>query len=368
VREVIEPKVILEELDKCVRCGFCNPECPVLEYYERIETYAPRGRLSMLRGMLTGDLDASERLMRYVYTCTLCGRCALKCPGGIEISEVNLKSRSIVSSKVPLPERLRELADNILGIGNPFGQSVEAPKISESKTLMWVGCMASIRLSGYRESLEKLVKAIAPEAKIVGVGEMCCGLNVVNLGLWDEAKKLAEKVADYLKKFKAELLLTICPGCYNTFTKLYPELLGVELPLEVRFASEEFADKLRSLELKRVELKVAYHDPCELGRRAGIYDSPREVLDAIPGVELVELERNRQWSTCCGGGGVLWTLDVRAMNSIARRKLEREVLPLGVQALATACPMCYLNFRMASRRVKPRIEVVDIFELASRAL
>lgn len=364
---MIEPEKILEDVDKCIRCGFCNPECPVLEYYERIEAYAPRGRVSMLRGMLVGDLSASERLMRYVYTCTLCGRCALKCPGGIEINEVNLKSRSIIGSKVPLPERLRELADNILSAGNPFGQSVEAPTISESETLMWVGCMASIRLPGYRESLEKLLKAVVPEAKVVGVGEICCGLNVVNLGLWSEAKKLAERVADYLKKFKAELLLTICPGCYNTFTKLYPELLGVELPLEVRYASEEFADKLERLGLERVEpVRVTYHDPCELGRAMGVYDQPREIIESVGRAELVEMRASREHSNCCGGGGMYFALEFESSIAIAEKRLGE--VPSGVEIVVSACPSCEVTLSVAAREKGVDVEVVDLAELLLRGV
>ncbi len=110
-------------------------------------------------------------------------------------------------------------------------------------------------------------------------------------------------------------------------------------------------------------MKVTYHDPCTLGRHAGIYEEPRKVLERIEGLELIEMDRNREFTSCCGGGGGLPSLNQKMPMEIAEKKLLREVLPLDVDALVTSCPMCYMNFKFTATKYKIPLKIFDLSEI-----
>ncbi|MEM4700107.1 MAG: (Fe-S)-binding protein, partial [Candidatus Nezhaarchaeales archaeon] len=154
-------------------------------------------------------------------------------------------------------------------------------------------------------------------------------------------------------------------GCYHALAIHYPELLKVELPCEVLHLSQMLERLLRegALRVGRLEARAAYHDPCELGRLGGVYDPPRRVLESVEGLELVEPKLSRGRARCCGGGGGLWAYKSQVSMAAAELRLTKDIGPLGVDRLITACPACYMNFKYTSIDRSIPIEVQDLAEL-----
>jgi heterodisulfide reductase subunit D len=192
---------------------------------------------------------------------------------------------------------------------------------------------------------------------------------LVSAGFWTEAKENAVKVVRRVMETGAKKLVTSCAGCYYAFKRLYPEVLGVQVPFKV-FHLSQFLQPLTDggdLKLKSLRIKVTYHDPCELGRHCGVYDPPRNLLQTIPDLEIVEMSLNKSHSTCCGAGGGLWMFNPKLAMNIARKKIIEQILPLKVDSIVTSCPMCYMNFKYTAKQSGIDIEVFDLAELISRA-
>jgi len=182
------------------------------------------------------------------------------------------------------------------------------------------------------------------------------------------AEELARHNMEAFKASEAKQVVTHCAGCYRTLKLDYPERLG-ELSFEVVNAIEVIRDLINDgkLKFKKAELKATYHDPCHLGRHAGIYDAPREVVKAIPGVELVEMKRTREASWCCGAGGGVKSGFSELAVDIAKDRI-REAEETEAEYLVTACPFCVRNLKDAAEALDSRIRVKDILELIQERL
>jgi len=173
------------------------------------------------------------------------------------------------------------------------------------------------------------------------------------------------------KLVDAGTIVTPCAGCYATFTERYPGALGLQTPFKVMH-SVQLIDQL--LAGGKLQLRgegrtiVAYHDPCELGRRCGAYAEPRRVLSSIPEVKLVEPGFSGERSNCCGGGGLLPSSFPELAIEIASMRISRDMLPLGPEILATCCPSCYLNFSRAIERGEFGIRLMDISEIVAERI
>jgi Fe-S oxidoreductase len=165
----------------------------------------------------------------------------------------------------------------------------------------------------------------------------------------------------------AASVVTTCSGCYTTFAHHYPEQLGLAFPVPVLHLSQFLAERRPDLALPS-PMRLAYHDPCTLGRTARVFEPPRDVLQAVEGVTLVEPPLSREKSVCCGGGGGVWALDNPAASAAGASRLARDVLPMSVDALVTCCPVCHLNFRRTLRKQKSKVRILDLAELAARAI
>jgi Fe-S oxidoreductase len=207
---------------------------------------------------------------------------------------------------------------------------------------------------------------------MLGNNEGCCGYVLISTGFWKEAKKIAIDTIARIEKTQAQTLVTPCSGCYYTFKRLYPEILGIEMPCEIVHSSQflEIMIKNREIHLNPLNLNVTYHDPCSLGRHSNVYDAPRNVLKAIPNLNLVEMLLNRECARCCGGGGGLWTFNNEVSLESSQTRLTNDFIPTHVNILTTACPQCQLNFRFTSRKKNLTdnslkvYDITEIFELA----
>lgn len=367
-------------LAKCEKCRTCSGYCTVASSFRGVETWSSKGRLLIAKCAQNGELAVSKKVVDILYACTECGLCFAQCFENLKVNEAILTTRHQIAEKGLAPRVFSETARNIMASGDPGAISVERRLLwmknlsfqslpRKAEVLYWVGCMVANRTPKTAKAFLKILNHSNVSLTMLQEKEGCCGYVLLSTGLWDEAREVAEEVISRIEKTGVKALVTPCAGCYYTFTKLYPEILGVSLSCEV-FHSSHFIENLLNngkLELKSLNFRVSYHDPCSLGRHSGVFNAPRNVLKAIPGLTLVEMPLNRQLAKCCGGGGGLWSLNHQVSMNSADSRLK-DLQPLKADALTTACPLCKMNFRYTSFRKSVPIKVWDITEIVESTL
>ncbi len=368
-----------KNLANCEECKTCSGYCTVASSFEGVETWSSKGRALIIRGLQNGELPISKKVVDILYTCTECGLCFAQCFEDLELNEAILAIRHQIAEKKLAPEVFHETAKNITEVGDPGAVSVERrlswmknlsfqPLPERAAVLYWVGCMVADRTPKTAKAFFKVLNHANVDFTMLKEREGCCGYVLLTTGLWNEAKKVANEILSKIEKARVKTLVTPCAGCYYTFTKLYPEILGVSLSCEIRHSSQFIENLIENgkLELKSLNLRVSYHDPCSLGRHSGVFDAPRNVLKAIPDLTLTEMPLNRQLARCCGGGGGLWSFNHQVSMNSAFQRLK-DLQPLEADALTTSCPLCQMNFRYTSIKKSVPTKVCDVTEIVALA-
>ncbi|RLI44963.1 hypothetical protein DRO69_06175, partial [Candidatus Bathyarchaeota archaeon] len=377
---------------KCRECQLasgsaCHGYCEVAPFFNWIETWSSKGRIILARELTKGRIEPTEKIQNILFSCTLCGHCYGACTlDHLNTYKAIAYARHELAKKGYVPRIFTELPERISKQGAPLmidlarrtrtwwlSRLSEKPKLENAEVLYWVGCVTAYRHYNIAVSTINILREANVDFMMLGDKEGCCGLELYTSGFWDEGRKNALKVTEKLKQTRAKTLVTSCAGCYYTFKEIYPEIFGVELPMEVLHISQfiEFLieeDRLKFDESNGLNYKVTYHDPCHLGRHCSVYEPPRNVLKAIPNLQLTEMSLNRNNARCCGGGGGLWTYNNELARNIAYSLLVDEVLPLNVEAVVTTCPMCYTNLKYTARLRKLPINVYDITEIVRKFL
>jgi heterodisulfide reductase subunit D len=230
-----------------------------------------------------------------------------------------------------------------------------------------VGCVSSFFPRSYAipQAAAGLLDAAGVDYALLGGDEWCCGFPLLANGAGDAARQAILHNVGRVRALGARQVVLTCPSCYRTWAHDYPAVAGGLMDgLQVRHISELLADLVDQgrLPLRAAGVRVTYHDPCDLGRRGGVVDAPRRVLNGIPGLELVEMREARQDALCCGGGGNLESVDPGLVQAAAARRLA-QALETGAQTIVSACPQCERTLAQAARRQGARIRVVDLTEL-----
>jgi len=365
---------------QCLDCTVCSGYCTVASSFNDIETWASKGRALLMRGISTRELQPSPKLVDVLYTCSLCGLCFAQCFQETQVRKAVMYARRNIAEKGLTPAAFTESAKSISEVGDPSGMPVDRrvswmkglrqpsfPRIAD--VLYWVGCVVATRTPNTAKALVNVMSKAEVDFTLLGEREGCCGYVLLASGLWNEAKDVALRVVKRVKETAARVLVTSCAGCYYTFAKLYPEVLNVEMPCEVVHASQFVCDLIKDgqLGLGELNLKVTYHDPCSLGRHCNVFDEPRNALKAVPNLKLVEMQLSKRRARCCGAGGGLWSFNYPVSVNSAYVRLASDVVPLGVDALTTACPACNVNLRHASVKKSLGIKIYDVTEIIEQA-
>ncbi len=366
---------------KCIDCNVCSGYCTVASSFNGVETWSSKGRTLLTRALFNGELQSSPKLVDVLYTCSLCGLCFAQCFETTQVRKAVMEARHSLVDERCTPELFSATAKNIFDVGDPSGmppikrvawtkqltQKGVFPKKAE--VLYWAGCIVSTRTSDAARALGNVLTRAQVDFTFLGEKEGCCGYVLLATGLWNEARENAVRLVERVRETEAEILVTPCAGCYYTFTKMYPEILDVELPCRVLHAAQYMENLIKEKKIVTESLnwQVTYHDPCSLGRHCNVYDSPRNVLRAVPNLHLVEMPLNRNLARCCGAGGGLWSFNNSVATNSAVERLVKDVAPLGVSALVTACPTCHINLRNASVRKSLGIRVYDLMEIVESA-
>jgi len=376
-----------EYIYHCLKCGACRsafgvfgPTCPSGERFG-FDSYYAIGRLTLARALMEDKIKPSDRMAQRLFTCVSCAACDEQCyPAmGLKPLRVIEEMKAFMVEKGVVPSKVRDFLENIQKFGNPYGEPAEKrAKWAEGvgakqydsgdEYLLFIGCVGSYDSRSQQASralAEVLLKA-GVKFGILGSDEFCDGNEVLRLGERDLFQYIAEENIKKFRDMNVKKVITLSPHSYNVFKNEYPALGG---EFEVVHYTQLLADliKKKRLKFKKVpEVKVTYHDPCFLGRHNKEYDAPRDVLSAIPGVELVEMDSRKEHSFCCGGGGGNFYTDLlgNAVNSPSRTRI-REAEATGAKVLAVACPTCLamLEDAVKAEDLEDKIQVKDIGEL-----
>lgn len=372
------------EHSNCVECGACIALCPagIAGVHSNV---GPVGFLQSVRNAifvpspvitLQGGAD--------LFDCLECGQCHEVCPRDVDVPKLVRKARGNTMDEDVWPKG----AQRVLSVVRESKVLLDRNSKHEPSTAAWlgqsrpnitsqVGKTAGVGVFvgcqfGMRPSLQKTVVHLIEllllagmEFTLLGECEWCCGHPSYAAGDLQTAGELALHNLREFTKLNVRTVVTACPGCYRAWKCEYPEVSGGETELRVLHSSELLLSLLRkkAFDLNGVPAKVVYHDPCELGRLSGLYAFPREVLHAIPSIEVIEPPSSRELSKCCGGGGL-----VRAANpelsSLVAEERAKELVNSGASVVATACPNCELTLGITLGKLGERqFTVVDIIDI-----
>lgn len=385
---------VREWLYGCSHCGTCKdvlnifvPACPAGEKYQ-VESYFPSGRMFIARGVSEGVLSLSDDEIRErIYACTGCLSCEQQC--GVyhhqHIFETVRALRTEAVTQGFLNPGYMAMYYGLRGEDNVFGKpkaergdwakGLDIKNAARDKVdvLYHAGCMLSFdqELWSVPRSMVEIMGVAGVDAGIMGKEECCCGGRSYEIGYMGEFTKYAEHSIQTFNSIGVGKVVTSCSDGYSFFKNLYPSL-GMEMKFEVQHAVEFLDGMVKAGKISfrnRVPMKVTYHDPCHLGRHItpGVYDPPRDLLKSVPGIELVEMERIRENSWCCGAGAGVSQANPDLAVWAANERLK-EAKATGATAIVTSCPWCERNFKDAAREFGVDIEVYDIAEIVRRAV
>ena len=342
----------------CTMCGFCKSVCPSFKAIGW-DSALSRGRIVLTYGLLVGDIPADDSVVENMYTCTTCADCVRRCPSKVKIVDIiELCRADLVKNGHMLPKH-KAMCDNIVKFNNPYGEEksvVETlgKKPKKAEVGYFAGCTATYRSKKTSQATMSILDKL--NIDYTTVDEVCCGSVLQRVGYdIEDVKKYMKRNVDAIVSLGVKTLVLSCAGCYRMFKEEYPKY--VDVPFKVQHMTEFLAEQ--DLKLKPMKEVVTYHDPCHLGRHAGVYDAPRKVISMIPEVEFKEMEFNRSTSHCCGGGGGVRSAYPEESKRIASTRID-EALATGAKTIITACPFCVSNLIFGSEGKD--VKVVDLME------
>lgn len=342
----------------CVECGKCTSVCPMTRHNK---DFAPR--LLVVKALDSPSAEALAR-ERDLWACSTCGTCVSMCPYKVDYTEFirALRAEGALLGIAPecsqgglLHSMMRVMAKASLK-QDRLGWVTPDLKVAEKGDIYhFTGC--SRHLSTIFSERKGLDIGTVPAAAVrilnaagvvpaVSREEVCCGHDLNWTGDEDNFARLVDKNIAAIKATGAKTVVFTCPEGLRTFSKDYPLVAEDELPFEVVHLSELMARWVREgkLKFKETQRKVTYHDACRMGRHMGVYDPPREVLRAIPGVELVELENNRDKCLCCGVSS--W-IGCDSNTKLLQMDKMMEAKRTGAEVMLTFCPKCQVHLNCA---------------------
>ena len=412
------------DIEMCLRCSSCkwidpmwskskryNKICPISSHFH-FDAYSCQGLMDISLALLDCEVGYTDQLADILYHCTLCGACDVMCKRTLDTERLLILEelrRELVKHRLAPQKPQSRLTQAIGRSHNLYGAAHEkrflwmeglrkASLTAKAKIVYFVGCTSSYRHPEIAQATIDLLNAAGIEFTVMGSSEWCCGNPLLRYGLLDEAKKVMDHNLEVLQDFEADTVITSCAECYHMWKVDYPRQHEKKtLGYQALHITQLVADWIKGGNLKfehPVELTVTYHDSCRLGRLSephepwsgrrleygkldppkiwrrgtqGVYAPPREILQSIPGLRFVEMERVRENGFCCGAGGGV----KRVYNDFALATgIERitEAKDTGAQVLASSCPFCKWNFQEAASLKGIDLKIMDVVEIAAQAI
>lgn len=372
----------------CMQCDICLASCPMLLTTGGSYRFSgPEFMIQLYRLAFDPRFDhgAVEKSVEDgVWECFSCKQCEINCPQRIPIARDVAEIRAAIMESKPtlIPTTIRDLNKNLLNRGNEFGLSkwerttwaegLDVPLIKDGtkQILYFVGCAeaADLRDRKVARAMVRVLRKAGIDFGILGEEEVCASDAALQTGESGLFEELARTNIANFKKYNVARIVTTSPHVYHVIKNEYPKYGGnFEVWHYVEFLSELIDKGLLRL-TREVNKAVTYHDSCFLGRYNGVFDMPRKILQAIPGLKLVEMSKNREQAECCGGGGGGMWMEIPAGERVAEKRVAQAV-ETGAEILAVACPWCRSMFDDAikSRNLEEKITVEHILELVDQA-
>ena len=389
------------DITRCVRCGSCSTVCPSF-LADRRESRSPRGRMALIEAVLDGKLRISDVYKDRLATCTGCLACESACASGVPFSRIILAAREqaidesgpgivagFVSAALKNPVLMRSFAwlapvalhygkGSVRGVGKlrhgdtgskgrtdtETGRHGDTEK-QRGRVAFFPGCAVDQFQPDIGSATVSVLEALGYEV-VVPKGLVCCGRPFLSLGDRSAAEELARKNHDILALLEVDTVVTSCASCGLTFKKDYPALLAPSgrNPVRVQDIHEFLAGKTGDLDLAPVPIKATWHDPCHLGRGQGLSKTGREVLLAVPGIELIEMKSPDR---CCGFGGVMRVSHPSLSRAIGEAK-AKDIAATQADVVIAGCPGCRMQIADSLRRMGSETEVVHTVQVLAQAL
>jgi Fe-S oxidoreductase/FAD/FMN-containing dehydrogenase len=371
----------------CSQCGYCVDECD--QFYGRgWESQSPRGKWYWLREYMEGREEWNQFMVDTILVCTTCELCNLRCSASlpIEPSWMKLRGKLITEEKKMTFPPFEMMGASLRKEGDIWAayrkdRDAWFPKDLEAKhgpghkakAAYFAGCTASHVETDIAMASVRLLDAAGVDFTYLGKKENCCGTPMLVCGKWDIFEGVMRQNIKNMQDAGVDTVITSCPACDMMWRQTYPrwaKKLGIDFNITAKHYSEVLAEKIKSGEFKFpnkiADTTVAWHDSCHIGRVSGVYDAPRELIKAIPGVNLVELEHNHENAHCCGS--VLTLIkDPPVAAEIGKSRID-EAVAAGADKMLALCPCCEFQFRVTTDKKKLPVEIIDLARFASSAL
>ncbi|OGS57203.1 MAG: Fe-S oxidoreductase [Euryarchaeota archaeon RBG_19FT_COMBO_56_21] len=379
---------IEKDLYACLQCGYCRDTCPV---HGQIgwESGSPRGKVYYLKQianrtpmdrLLRRTPEITPEFVERVFQCTSCAACEHNCHVEIDFAHVweEVKEWLIDQGYGPM-EAHKKIREKVVAKRNPYDEPMEKraawlpPEIELSpnpEVVFFTGCTEAYRMQPLAVATAKLLDKAGVKFNVLGEDEWCCGSPLLRTGQKSVVRDdIAPHNVNAMEKRGWKTMVTACAGCFNTMKNDYPHLTGT--PGYKLYHVSEYLEKLikdgKLKFTKEYKKKIFYHDPCHLGRHAKVYDAPRNVLKAIPGVTLLETKAEKEESQCCGAGGGFKSAFNEMAESIAAERVKQAV-DAGAEVIATSCPFCQVNLNAGAKKAGLGIKTMDVVQIALQAV
>jgi len=413
------------DMGMCCRCSACkfipmqkiqgsdySYACPSIARFN-FHAYSGGGRMNIGSAALKNGMHYTDKLLHIVYNCQMCGACDISCKYAMDMEVLDpiqeFRIQCVEDGKThpaleKAVDKLRKTGSMVAvkGKRGAWAQDLNIKDAAKTKVdvLFHAGCQTS-----YSRDMWKLAKAAAKILQKAGVNfgimgdeEICCGSRAYQMGYKEDFLNQAKKYMDMVKKAGVKTIVTGCADGYHAFKVLYDKY-GLKGNTEVMHITEYIDRLIKEGKLKfqnRLDLSVTYHDPCRLGRLGepwvhwegkkipgdrfvfdppkpyrrgvkGVYEPPRDILKAIPGIRFTEMTRIKEYSWCCGAGGGVSESNPDFAVWTAQKRID-EAVSTGAEALVTACPWCEKTFNEAVNAGGSNMKVYDIVELVEKAI
>lgn len=366
----------------CAQCGYCVKECD--QYYGRgWESQSPRGKFYWLKRYIEGKEKLTQEQVSKFMVCTTCELCSFRCQLDMPIEESWEDLRGLFIEEkdyltIPPFEIMAASLRKERNIWANFSKDRDGwvpdelkGKIKDkAEVAYFAGCTASFVENEIAQATATLLDKAGIEFTYLGKDEACCGIPMLVAGRWEVFEEIMNHNIERMKEKGVKTVVTSCPACYLVWDHYYREWAkkkGIDYPFEAKHYSEVLADKADKLPfVKELNEKVTFHDSCHMGRALGVYEEPRQLIKAVPGVEFKEMEYNRDRAHCCGS--VLSLIGEPPVAYDLGEIRLKEAKEAGADTLLAVCPCCQFQLRVANDKKNAGVKVRDLAAFVSEAL
>ncbi|MGD2084290.1 MAG: heterodisulfide reductase-related iron-sulfur binding cluster, partial [Chromatiales bacterium] len=373
----------------CSQCGYCVNECD--QFYGRgWESQSPRGKWFWLREYMEGRADWSRKMVDSFLVCTTCELCNHRCSSALPIEPSWMKLRGLMINEqdkgtIPPFEMMAASLDAHGDIWAGYRKDRDSWFPADlrdrhgpgkpAKAVYFAGCTASYVEHDIGIASVRLLDEAGVDFAYLGEVEQCCGTPMLCSGKWDLFERIMRENIEAVKAAGADTVISSCPACdlmWRTYYPKWAERLGIDYGIRARHYTEVVAERIESGEFTFPErsdgksTRVTWHDSCHMGRASGVYEPPRSLIRALPGVELVEMAHNREEAHCCGS--VLSLIgEPPVAADLGKIRLD-EAVEAGAEKVLACCPCCEFQFRVAAEKKDVKLEIQDLAHLAAAQL